>query len=232
MSSHLWRLMTCKQSLWVHCTHTYKLANHNLWDVPISANASWSWRKMLEIRPLVHPFFVYQIGNGRNASSWFDSWGPHGPFINIISTHDIVQDDFSMKATVNDICVSSATSWFQDRKQRYPALQSVMLPSLNNSNDKLLWKEIDGNHQNWVVSRVWDSIWPRATCAPLFSVVWFSHRIPKHAFILWLLRGERLKIQDKLKSWDLRAHPVLKCWLCDVNNDAHPLLARKELPDL
>ncbi|XP_071739661.1 uncharacterized protein [Rutidosis leptorrhynchoides] len=184
MSSHLWRLMTCKQSLWVQWTHTYKLANHNLWDVPISANASWSWRKMLQIRPLVHPFFFYQIGNGRNASAWFDSCGPHGPLINIISTHDIMQVGFSMKATVNDICVSSATSWFQDWKQRYPALHSVMLPSLNNNNDKLLWKDIDDNNHNWAVSHVWDSIRPQATCVPWFSVVWFSHCIPKHAFIM------------------------------------------------
>ncbi|XP_071712909.1 uncharacterized protein [Rutidosis leptorrhynchoides] len=33
--------------------------------------------------------------------------------------------------------------------------------------------------------------------------------------------GERLKTQDKLKLWDLRANPVLKCLVCNDSIDSH-----------
>ncbi|XP_071714463.1 uncharacterized protein [Rutidosis leptorrhynchoides] len=38
---------------------------------------------------------------------------------------------------------------------------------------------------------------------------------------MWLLMGERLKTQDKLKPWDMRANPALKCLLCNDCMDSH-----------
>ncbi|XP_071739228.1 uncharacterized protein [Rutidosis leptorrhynchoides] len=52
-------------------------------------------------------------------------------------------------------------------------------------------------------------------------IVWFSHCIPKHAFVMWLLMGERLKTQDRLKSWELKYNPILKCSLCKGCMDSH-----------
>ncbi|XP_071739084.1 uncharacterized protein [Rutidosis leptorrhynchoides] len=95
-------------------------------------------------------------------------------------------------------------------RQRHPALLNIDTPSLNNNVDKLCWKDVDNLH-SCSVARVWESIRPHDEKVPWFNVVWYSHCIPKHTFILWLVMGERLKTQDKLKPWYLRAHPILKC---------------------
>ncbi|XP_071695055.1 uncharacterized protein [Rutidosis leptorrhynchoides] len=100
-------------------------------------------------------------------------------------------------------------------------LQSINLPTFSEGSDRLVWRSIDGTNHKCLVSHVWEAIRPRAVPVSWFKVVWFPQCIPKHAFILWLVMGERLKTQDKLKPWDLRNHPVLKCMLCDDNMDSH-----------
>ncbi|PWA38441.1 RNA-directed DNA polymerase, eukaryota, Reverse transcriptase zinc-binding domain protein [Artemisia annua] len=58
-------------------------------DVPSRGNMSWSWRKILQIRPLVRQFVWYNIGNGMKASAWFDKWCSVGPLSLIVSSRDI-----------------------------------------------------------------------------------------------------------------------------------------------
>ncbi|XP_071740183.1 uncharacterized protein [Rutidosis leptorrhynchoides] len=45
--------------------------------------------------------------------------------------------------------------------------------------------------------------------------------IPKHAFVLWLLIGEKLKTQDKLKYWEIISDGSLLCPLCNQISDSH-----------
>ncbi|GJY34673.1 putative ribonuclease H-like domain-containing protein [Tanacetum coccineum] len=51
MVSHMWKLLSLKESLWVRWVHIYKLNNRNFWDVLIRGNISWGWRKVLQLRP-------------------------------------------------------------------------------------------------------------------------------------------------------------------------------------
>ncbi|XP_071740587.1 uncharacterized protein [Rutidosis leptorrhynchoides] len=170
MTSLLWRLLTFKQSLWVKWIHEYKLSRHNIWEVSVSADSTWSWRKLLQIRPIVRKFFMYQIGDGQLASAY-----------------------------------------------------SCAIPQLTVGSDKLVWKSHDQLLRDCYVNIMWDSIRPLAKKVPWFHVVWFSHAIPRHAFLMWLLMGERLKTQDRLKPWELHAKPSLICVLCkeSIDNHAH-----------
>ncbi|XP_071687705.1 uncharacterized protein [Rutidosis leptorrhynchoides] len=52
-------------------------------------------------------------------------------------------------------------------------------------------------------------------------VIWFSQCIPRHAFMVWLLMGERLKTQDKLKTWEVNHNNILVCSLCKQVEDTH-----------
>ena len=45
MSSHVWKILTHKETLWVRWIYSYKLKNRSFWDIPIGANISWGWRK-------------------------------------------------------------------------------------------------------------------------------------------------------------------------------------------
>lgn len=46
MTSHIWSILTHKESMWVKWVHEYRLKGRSLWEVNISANASWGWRKL------------------------------------------------------------------------------------------------------------------------------------------------------------------------------------------
>ncbi|XP_071708714.1 uncharacterized protein [Rutidosis leptorrhynchoides] len=157
-----WRLLTLKYSLWVKWIHTYKLSSHNIWEVSIVAGSSWSWRKLLQIRPTVRKFFIYRLGNGKTASAWFDEWCVLGPLCEFISLVDINNAGFSKHAKVSDIVVSSRFNWLHNWLAKYPLLATVQAPYLNNMEDKLVWRGIDAIDCNASVSCIWESIRPRA----------------------------------------------------------------------
>ncbi|GJX63923.1 hypothetical protein Tco_0296823 [Tanacetum coccineum] len=66
MTTHIWNIVSNKESLWVRWINTYKLRGRTLWDVQPSANMSYGWRKLLQLREHVKPFFWSCIGNGRD----------------------------------------------------------------------------------------------------------------------------------------------------------------------
>nr|GEU73608.1 hypothetical protein [Tanacetum cinerariifolium] len=56
MVSHIWKLLSLKESLWVKWVHIYKLKGRNFLDIPIRSRLSWGWRKVLQIRPLIREY--------------------------------------------------------------------------------------------------------------------------------------------------------------------------------
>lgn len=51
MTTHIWKILSHKESLWVKWVHAYRLSNRNFWEVQVHADASWGWRNcyLLEI---------------------------------------------------------------------------------------------------------------------------------------------------------------------------------------
>ncbi|GJV35267.1 putative RNA-directed DNA polymerase [Tanacetum coccineum] len=79
--------------------HMYKLKGRTIWDIPVRADISWGWRKVLQIWEVVKPFFWKILGNGKSTSLWFDRWNkwPHAwllkaPNINLIPVPNLVDD--------------------------------------------------------------------------------------------------------------------------------------------
>ncbi|GKC25398.1 hypothetical protein Tco_1027548 [Tanacetum coccineum] len=56
ITSHIWSLLSHKESLWVIWIHTYKLNGRTLWEIPLHGKISWGWRKILQVRQIVRPF--------------------------------------------------------------------------------------------------------------------------------------------------------------------------------
>ncbi|GJY67502.1 hypothetical protein Tco_0469740, partial [Tanacetum coccineum] len=50
MTTHVWNIISCKESLWVRWIHMYKLRGSMIWDVHPKGDMSWSWRKILQLR--------------------------------------------------------------------------------------------------------------------------------------------------------------------------------------
>ncbi|XP_071712691.1 uncharacterized protein [Rutidosis leptorrhynchoides] len=163
----------------------------------------------MQVRLMVRQFFVYQFGDGREASACFDNLSNLGPISCLVLMEDIYDANI-MRAKVRDICGMGFIQWPNGWQDKYPFLNSLVYPNFTNGKDMLGWKGSDDRIHKCTVSQVWESIRPHAPKVPWFNLVWF----PKHAFVMWLLMGERLKTQDRLKPWELRANLELKCSLC------------------
>ncbi|GJW39768.1 hypothetical protein Tco_0065613 [Tanacetum coccineum] len=69
MTTHIWNIVTNKESLWVKWVHMYKLKGRTIWDIPVRADMSWGWQKLLQIQEVVKPFFWKILGNGYNLKT-------------------------------------------------------------------------------------------------------------------------------------------------------------------
>ncbi|XP_071727775.1 uncharacterized protein [Rutidosis leptorrhynchoides] len=43
ITSHMWRILTNEESLWVKWIHTYHLSSCSFWDAPVKADVGWSY---------------------------------------------------------------------------------------------------------------------------------------------------------------------------------------------
>lgn len=224
IASHIWRLFTCKDSLWVKWIHMYRLKGRHFWDTPCRGNMTWSWRKILQLRPLVHSFFWSKLGNGRSTSAWFDQWCLEGPLSLVVSSRDIHRAGFSPSSTVFEAINGGSWSWPSNWIDRYPGIISITVPNLSDDlEDKLFWRYGD-SIKPFSVSLAWDCIRPRGPLVDWHHLVWFSHRIPRHAFHLWLVLKRRLRTQDMLRFHDGHNDPnsvTLECPLCRTQPDSH-----------
>lgn len=95
-----------KVSLWVGWIHAYRLRSHNFWDVPLTSNASFGWRKLLNMRDVVKSFVFVEIDNGICISTCFGQWDTHGPIIKFISKRKTFIADFDMNTKACDLEVN------------------------------------------------------------------------------------------------------------------------------
>ncbi|GJR04220.1 RNA-directed DNA polymerase, eukaryota, reverse transcriptase zinc-binding domain protein [Tanacetum coccineum] len=61
MTTHIWNIVSNKESLWVRWIHTYKLRGRSFWDIPFKDGMSWGWLKLLQLRDIVRPFFWVKL---------------------------------------------------------------------------------------------------------------------------------------------------------------------------
>ncbi|XP_071704640.1 uncharacterized protein [Rutidosis leptorrhynchoides] len=111
MANHVWRILNHKESLWVKWIHAYHLHDKSFWDVQIRPDASWSWRKILLTRNVIHKHFFHQINIGHNTLAWFDVWNEIGPLTNLISWHDINGAGFNAYSSVHDVIDNGQWLW-------------------------------------------------------------------------------------------------------------------------
>ncbi|GJT41700.1 hypothetical protein Tco_0941565 [Tanacetum coccineum] len=90
MTTHIWNIISSKESLWVRWIHTYKLRGRTIWDVPVKDEMSWGWRKLLQLRDIMRPFFSVTLGNGNSTSLRPQSWLLKAPDLGLITCPALV----------------------------------------------------------------------------------------------------------------------------------------------
>ncbi|GKA75562.1 putative RNA-directed DNA polymerase [Tanacetum coccineum] len=225
ISTHIWSIISLKESLWVKWIHVYKLRGRNFWDISLCGNMSWGWRKILQVRPLIRQFIWYRLGDGNMVSAWFDRWCLLSPLSDLVTPRDIHRAGFDMSTKVHDVIINGNWKWPNDWLVKYPPLYTIPVPSLvPNSLDRLIWKSINDVDSGFSVATVWECIRPRGEEIDWYDLVWFSHNIPRHAIHLWLVIKRKLKTQDKLRQWDVSSNTnlnLLQCPLCKRQPDSH-----------
>ncbi|GJT00233.1 ribonuclease H-like domain-containing protein [Tanacetum coccineum] len=136
LTTHIWNIVSNKESLWVQWIHAYKLKGRSLWDIPIKADVSWGWRKLLQLRDRVRPYMWFKIRNGEATSIWFDYWCDHCPLIGFY-----LPGKYRMLA---------------------PELGLVPTPSIQmDTSDVLQWRDSNESISKFSVKKVWEAIRPR-----------------------------------------------------------------------
>ncbi|GJS39935.1 putative reverse transcriptase domain-containing protein [Tanacetum coccineum] len=198
ITSHIWSLLSNKESLWVKWIHTYKLNGRSFWEISLRGKISWGWRKILQC----------------NVS----------PLSDVISNRDIYRARFLLSAKVKDIIVNDSSNWPDAWFSKYNQLSTIGVPHLSNTSDRLVWRDSSNVELEFSVANVWNCIRPRFSEVNWYHVVWFSHQIPHHAIHLWLVIKRKLNTQDTLRQWDVSSNTdlnLLKCPLCEFQCDSH-----------
>ncbi|GJS88502.1 putative reverse transcriptase domain-containing protein [Tanacetum coccineum] len=162
MVSHIWKLLSLKESLWVQWIYSYKLKNRSFWDIPYRGNMSWGWRKILQLRPLIRNFIWYCIGDGSQVSMWFDRWCNASPLSSIISSRDIFRAGWNLSTKVRDLIHECMWNWPIEWFHKYPLICTIPVLSIrHDKSDYLEWRDSDGVGKPFSVYHVWNSIRPR-----------------------------------------------------------------------
>ncbi|GKA37663.1 putative reverse transcriptase domain-containing protein [Tanacetum coccineum] len=165
---------------------------------------SWGWRKLLQLREQVRPFFWTQLGNGLNTSLWFDMWCSQSPLYRYLTPRDIAREGYNLQSKVADLMLNGVWNWPNAWLTKAPNLGLVVVPTLNSYiSDCIKWREENGNMAIFSVKLAWEAFRPRGDEVFWYNTVWLSHCVPRHAFHLWLVMRRSLKTQDMLRPWDV-----------------------------
>lgn len=159
MAKHIQNIITNKESLWVKRIHSYRLTNLNFWGVRVRADASWGWRKILQIRDDVRSFMFTKIGDGQNTSAFFDYWCALGPINKIVTMRDCFRLGHTTSTNVHEIQVNREWYWPEWWLLKYPMFSSTQFPTLTESKpDKVWWVDSAGNERQFSVSIAQESL--------------------------------------------------------------------------
>ncbi|GJU83480.1 reverse transcriptase domain, reverse transcriptase zinc-binding domain protein [Tanacetum coccineum] len=188
-------------------------------------DASWGWRKLLQIRSTIRPFIWHKINNGKSTSVWFDRWADVCQLKDMLSNRDIARLGFSLDDSISNLISDGVWRWPPNWLSRFPSMAQLHVPLLlDDMDDVILWQNRDGVLRSFSVACVWDTIWSRADMVQWYNVVWFLHCIPRHAIHMWLVVQQKLKTQDRLRQWDVGPSidlNLLRCPLFDLVPDSH-----------
>lgn len=187
------------------------IGRENFWNFNPTRRGSWIWRAICHLQPMARPMVCCELGSGITASFWHDNWTSHGPLIDLIGERGPQVTRLPIDAVVADALTDDG--WWLDRsRSRSPTitLLKACLPNAqgivdSEEDDTFLWYPEPGRGSgSFSASATWRALHHIPLEVFWHKVVWFSHRVPKHAFITWIAARDRMVTRDKLIRWGLR----------------------------
>ncbi|GJW49095.1 RNA-directed DNA polymerase, eukaryota, reverse transcriptase zinc-binding domain protein [Tanacetum coccineum] len=100
---------------------------------------SCGWKNMLELRDKVKDHVIFQDGNGKAISAWYDKWCKLGPLTRFIPNKAIFDARMSEKDCLADIISEGKWAWLDEWEVKYLEVKSITVPTLNDSKDGVKW---------------------------------------------------------------------------------------------
>ncbi|GJY19772.1 RNA-directed DNA polymerase, eukaryota, reverse transcriptase zinc-binding domain protein [Tanacetum coccineum] len=172
--------------------------------------------KILSLRDSVRSHVFKQMGDRCSTFFWHDKWWDKGPLCNLTVMRNIMVDDIVSKAKVAFMMGRHGWNW----PTNIPKVDNMPCSVLDDSKkDVTLWITNEGRMVKYSTRRVWFDLSEKEDEVIWKGLVWYTHCIPKHAFILWLAINGRLATQDRVSKWYLER--IMSCALCKKCLDSH-----------
>ena len=220
----VWQLFTRTCSFWVMWLDHNIFGRRNYWLMEPSPRVSWNLRKMLEIKSVFSGFIRCQLGNGLNASFWFDDWTSLGPLYSLFGETGPRVMNIRKDASVFD--ATRDGHWvFQNARsavaeQLLTCLTTISPPSPSGGSDLFQWKQPTGTYsETFSTKGTWQQlreVFPRVSW---HKAVWFRESVPRYSFIQWIANLGRLTTRDRLRQWGMNVPAA--CVLCSTGLDSH-----------
>ncbi|XP_022042086.1 uncharacterized protein LOC110944747 [Helianthus annuus] len=165
------------------------------------------------------------VRSGRQTNVWSDNWCTLSPIRAFITPRAIANAGFSLDTKVADVIADDGHwLWPQAWYDLFPVLINISPVQITpDVNDRLCWKDLEGNLQGFSSWEVWNCLRNRCQRITWASSVWFSQCIPRHSFHLWLVVKNKLKTQDRMAVWEAGSETNLRlmcCPLCNYDRDS------------
>nr|XP_043619776.1 uncharacterized protein LOC122591580 [Erigeron canadensis] len=164
------------------------------------------------------------MGLEEAAKAWYDKWADQCPLIAFIRPRNIRDAGLSLYSRLHNIRNGSNWLWPVAWFDLFPVLIDLPHLQLNNSSDKLIWKDNNASIILFSTWGVWNIIRKREQEVPWYKIVWFSQCILCHSFLMWLILQRKLKTQDQMMRWGGGGNlnmRLLCCSLCQRGPDSH-----------
>ncbi|KAJ9562767.1 hypothetical protein OSB04_007927 [Centaurea solstitialis] len=220
LTTHVYDVLRRKKSLWVSWIYIHRLHNVHFWNAPIISNSSWIWRKLLELREQVRPFFLSYIGDGKTVNAWEDKWILLGSLSSLIPYRFFHREGFNKSSKVEDVVRRIGSNWPQSWTIRCPNFSNVTIPTLQNDIlDRVSWLNLNQQVRPFMVKEVWEVFLGNQETVFWYDLCWFKNYVPKHSFCFWLAILDKLPTQVRMAKW-LPNGDSLRCPLCSQASDS------------
>ncbi|KAJ9556845.1 hypothetical protein OSB04_011459 [Centaurea solstitialis] len=158
LANHIWDIITRRNSLWVNWIWRFCIGTHSFWEIRPNPKWSWTFLKILLLRPIVRSFFSVQLGSGNGVNAWFDNWLPAGSLSQLISYRRFHNAGCNISTVVRDVITSFNGQWPLEWVTNYPTVFNNPPPLLTDGDDMIRWRDIDGNGVIFSIKQAWRSL--------------------------------------------------------------------------
>lgn len=158
----VWLLLSNNNSMWSKWHKFHNLGEDSFWEKEASPSNSWTWKTLMQPKPLAQRFIRSIVGNGQNTKFWFDQWTPLGPLINLLTTNGPSTTGIPLQTTVADACgdhgwkLRPAIS--EAAVTLHTHLTTISIPSEVTAEDSTGWFVNGSDCNGFSTSKTWDVV--------------------------------------------------------------------------